>query len=316
MIRARSLLVLAIGLGVVASSRPASARGPETASERAAAIFREGQEAFAHKSYAAAAAAFEQAAQLAPHPAAWLDAAEAWELDGALPRAAEDCDRALALPDVAESHRREAEARLARLVSKIATLDLRTTRAQIVRVDGAAEVRAPGKLRIAPGHHAIAVLDLAGAPARSVAIEASRGETTSVDLDLPAPAPPVASPPSEPSAADASASPSSASSPARRGPPPAAWLAFGVAAIGAGTAIVTGAMTLSARTDFTNAPTFDARDRFYRLRTLTNVAWGVAGVAAATGAVLWITAPRTEAGPSVALVVQGPAVLLAHETRF
>ncbi len=293
----------------------AIARAPSSAlaagSERAAAIFRQGQEAFAHKNYAAAAASFEQAAQLAPHPSAWLDAAEAWELDGAPARAAEDCDRALALPDVAADHRHDAEARLARLVPKIATLDLRSTRAQLVKVDGAGEVRAPGSLRIAPGRHELAVVDVASAPARTIAVDARAGATTRVELD-PAPS----APPSRGASAPLAPVPPAASAPTHSGPPTATWVAFGIGAAAAGAGLVVGAMTVSAKSDFTSTPTIASRDRFYRARTVTNVAWGVAGAAAVVGIVLWITTPRAQASASVTMGVRDGGPFLAHETRF
>jgi hypothetical protein len=308
-------VAIALSLVALCAARGASASG----SERAAQIFRQGQDAFAHKNYAAAAAAFEQAAELAPHPAAWLDAAEAWELDGALARAAQDVDRALALPDVSEGHRHEAEARLARLLPKVATLDLHTTLPQLVRLDGAGELRAPGKHRVAPGHHTVA-LELATSTAPPVAVDARAGETTRIDLDPPAPAAP---PPS--SAAPPASKPDVAPSPAvshgsqgSHGPPVASWVAFGGAALAAGVGVTFGAMTLSARTDYTNAPTPDSRDRFYRLRTTTNIAWGVAGIAAATGVVLWWTTSRDASANAsgVGLAVGDGAVFLSHQARF
>jgi hypothetical protein len=301
----RRLVVAAVvALAVSGVTRAAAAAG----SERAAAIFRQGQEAFAHKSYAAAAAAFEQAAELAPHPSAWLDAAEAWELDGSFARAAEDCDRALSLPDASEGHRHEAEARLARLTPKVATLDLRASRPGLVRLDGAAELRAPGKHRVAPGHHAIAV-EGATTPA-PISIDAKAGETAVIDLDPPAPR---AAEPAPPARADDT--PPAPPPEAHRGPPLATWVAFGVASAAGATALVTGAMTLSARTDFTNAPSIDARDRFYRVRTITDVAWGVAGAAAITGAVLWLTAPRPD-GSGVGLTLAPGGVFVGGVTYF
>src|SRR5437868_2667472 len=66
--------------------------------DRAAEIFRQAQAAFARREFSAAAAAFEQAASFENHPATLLNAAEAWEAVPDEVRAAEDCDRVLAMP--------------------------------------------------------------------------------------------------------------------------------------------------------------------------------------------------------------------------
>src|SRR5262245_46232309 len=69
----------------------------DAARERASRSFSEAKTAFALRNFTAAATAFEEAARLTPHPVTWLDAADAWERAGQPTRAAEDCDRALAI---------------------------------------------------------------------------------------------------------------------------------------------------------------------------------------------------------------------------
>jgi hypothetical protein len=153
------------------------------------------------------------------------------------------------------------------------------------------------------------VTDGAGAPVRTLTLDAAGGETLVVDVDLPAPAPP-SSPPDR----VAVASPTPVAS-QHRGPPLGTWIALGGAAVASGAAFAFGAMTLSARTEFNTAPSYDARDRFYRDRTITDVAWGIAGVAGALGVALWIAQPQGS-GSGVALRARDGGVTLCHETRF
>src|SRR5438445_551534 len=119
--------------------------GPATddVHKRAAESFREAQAAFERREFAAAAAAFEQAARYEPHPAPLLNAADAWERVGDLARAAEDCDLVLAMPSLSEPSRADAERRLARLLPRVATLVVRGPRTALIRIDGGASFHPP-----------------------------------------------------------------------------------------------------------------------------------------------------------------------------
>jgi tetratricopeptide (TPR) repeat protein len=285
----------------------------DAVSERARTIFQQGQQSFERRDYAAAAAAFEEAAQLAPHPAAWLDAGQSWELDGNLARAAEDCDRALALSEVPEDLRREAERRLERIVPKIGTLDVKSATTLVLKIDGTGDVTVPGKHRVSPGNHRIAVIDLAGAPMRTIDVTVAPGETATLSLSPP----PARRTDEAREATPQQQTPAAQLPPAHRhGPPLAAWVAFGSSAAAAAAAVIAGEATLSARSDFNATPSFATRDRFYEERTLTNVFWAVAGAAAATGVGFWVLQPSERRRTAIGLVIQGGALALTHETRF
>jgi hypothetical protein len=307
-----SLVALAIPLAALATPRPSRAADD---TGRAATVFRQAQQAFGQKNYAAAAAAFEEAAQLVPHPSAWLNAAEAWELDGDLPRAAQDCDRALGMIDAAETHRREANARLARLVPRIATLqtiDRSGGHGLRVTVDGGAEERVPTNDRLPPGKHVVVVLDSSGRPSRRVEVDVAQGETRIEDLT-----PPTAAPPPPDAAVErAPAGPTPERPPPGRGPSLASWIAFGTSAAASVTAIVAGELTLSARDDFDQAPTFERRDHFYAMRTLTNVAWTVGGGTAVIGVVLWALGPRQASRGTVGTALAEAGAWLVQGGRF
>ena len=313
--RAGYTLVVASVIAL-ASATNAHAAG-ET--ERAGALFKQAQEAFAHKSYAAAAGSFEEAARLAPHAAAWLDAGEAWELDGSLVKAAEDCDRALAVPDISNGLKREAEGRLARLTRQLGAIDVRSAETIAVTIDGGAEASAPTKRRVLPGKHALAVIDRAGGKARTLDIDVPRGETVVIDLALMAIATPAAPVTQTVTPAPTTVAPSAPPTRGSHGPPVVTYVAFGAAGAAAIAAVAFGASTLSAKSDFTNGPTPASRDHFYTTRTITNVSWAIAGVAASVGALVWIFSPfrpAPESRSALGIFVRDGGIAVAHETRF
>src|SRR5262249_30013942 len=139
--------------------------------------------------------AFEQAAFFAPHPAPLLNAEEAWEKAGEPARAAEDCDRVLAMEDATPDFRAEAEKRLAALVPRIATIDFSGPRTIVVRIDGGANIEIPARRRVAPGRHALAFVDLTSSRSKVSEVTLARGETRAVDVTAPTPLPAPAPPP-------------------------------------------------------------------------------------------------------------------------
>lgn len=265
---ALAALVLATAIATTAHAAPADAK------QRAAQSFAAGKTAFAHGDFAAAGAAFEQAALYVPHPAALLDAAEAWALAGDRVRAAQLCDRVLAMAPLEARFRAAADEQLARLAPHVATVRVRTAPGARITVDGRDE--AGGPIRLAPGGH---VLEAAGPEPgrrRSEAIELAAGEMREIDLVALAPEP--ARPPRTQQAS----------------PPLATWVAFGAAAAASGVAVVYGIRTIDAKDAFDASPTFETRDDFVRERAITNVAIGVAAVSVIAGGVLWLFAPRRE----------------------
>src|SRR4051812_10152240 len=101
-----------IGLAALCLAGVARADAPSADEHaRAAEIFGQAQAAFSRREFSAAAAAFEQAASFEAHPAALLNAAEAWEAVPDPARAAEDCDRVLAIPGVSPEFQHEADLR-------------------------------------------------------------------------------------------------------------------------------------------------------------------------------------------------------------
>jgi len=269
---------------------PLHARADETAHKRAAESFRQAQAAFERREFAAAAAAFEQAAEFEPHAAPLLNAADAWERAGEPAHAADDCDRAFALPNATAAHRGEAQRCIERLGPKLATLDFRGPSTIAVRIDGGAQLIVPVRRRVAPGHHAVTVVDLGTSQTRVVELDVGAGDARAVDVApgvAPAPPPTSAPPPPSP--------PPERSS----GVPTSAWIAFGVGGVAAAVATTFGLFTLGAKSNFDNGDTTQSTaDAFHRDKAITNVAWIVAGAAAAAGVVLWAASPRAQVGVS------------------
>ena len=99
---------------VVAAPASAEAKGdaaePDSGTKaKAATKFKEGERAFKRHEYATAAAAFEEAYAIAPHPAALFNAATAHQKAGKLTRAANLCARYLR--DAPEDDSRREKAR-------------------------------------------------------------------------------------------------------------------------------------------------------------------------------------------------------------
>jgi hypothetical protein len=254
-------------------------------------MFREAQSAFARHDYAAAAAAFEQSARRAPHPASWLNAAEAWEKREEWARAAEDCDRALALPEIEPALRQEGEARLKAVAIHVATLEVAGGQALVARIDEDPVEPLPVKRRLRPGVHKIVIVDLATGQSTPTTASIEAGQTVAVDAaslvpsstatTTPTPPSPPASPPTPPPPPRAASS----------RPGTASWIAWvGGAALAAGAGVF-GGITVGDKHDYDAAPTQPRYDAFYRDRAITNVSLAGAVALAATGFVLWAAAP-------------------------
>lgn len=242
--------------------------------------FAEAEAAFARREYAAAAAAFEQAARAVPHPAPWLNAAEAWEKAGASERAAEDCEQALKVPEAAAVHRQAAESCLARHGPQLALLEVLGPNTATLRIaDRSSEL--PARRWLRPGSYVLLLEDRASGASREEVLVLAAGQRVARTLTPPPPPPP---PP-----ALATQTPTTSPALTADGPGPgiAAWAAFGVAGGATVGTVILGALTLSAQDNFEAAPSQDAADTFYGRRTGTNVALAVAIGAAGAGLLFW-----------------------------
>jgi hypothetical protein len=256
-----------------------SAPTPE-AQKLAQQSFAEAELAFGRREYAAAAAAFEQAARAVPHPAPWLNAAEAWEKAGAIDRAAEDCEQALAVPEASAVHRQAAFACLDRHGPQLAFLEVQGPSTGTARIDDRSS-DLPTRRWLRPGRYVLRLEDRTSGTQEEEVLNLVAGQRLTRALTPPPP------PPALPRVLTQTPTSSPALVAESPGPGIATWAAFGVAG-GAtlGTAIL-GALTISAQSNFEAAPSQDAADTFYGRRTGTNVALAVAIGAAGAGLLFW-----------------------------
>lgn len=308
--RRRDRIALAVGLvGLVAVGGVTFAR-PALAQEGTAAArsFQTGSQAYAHGDFRAAAAAFDQAYGIAPRGAAAYNGGLAWEAAGELVRAADDYARALRSADLGTAERADATGRLKALESRVGRLSVFAPDDAEITLDGAEVTGRARGMHVAPGAHAIRVTHESGhVESRSVRVGA--GELMEVRLEshdtlAPAPEPPPSTAPSsssspEPRAHEA-AEPSGTST--------QKWLAYvamGGAVVASGVAIATYESGLSALDQFNRGHDTSAslRSQAESMRTATWVSWGFAGALAATGVVLYLTAPSSSSAssPSAAL---------------
>jgi tetratricopeptide (TPR) repeat protein len=284
-----SLRVRALFAASLAIFAARAARADPTDDKRAAAkeSFHEASAAMARGEYSLAAAAFEQAAAYVPHPQALLNAADAWEHAGDVARAAEDCDRALALPIERERWQAPAAQCAARLSSRVGTLDLRGPPAARVRLDGSPEFAVPARRRVKPGAHEVVVIDLESSRTRTDRVTVGGGETVAVDAGFSRPKdpPPIATGPRDDP-------PPPTTMRRSRGVPTATWILYAGAAAAAVVGGVFGVETVIAQSDFNAHPDDATKNAFYRYRLVTNVAWAAFGALAAAGTLVWVVAPR------------------------
>ncbi len=274
----------------------AAAPTMDEAHRLAAKSFAEAEAAFARRDFTAAAAAFEQAARLVPHPSPWLNAAEAWERAGELVRAAEDLDQVLAMPDVATQIQTEAESRLTRMEPKLALLEVRGPRTMMVAIDSGTDGYIPARRRLLPGKHSMRVIDLTlSSSGRTEELSLRPGEIRIVDLAAQkAAGDPLRSSNGEP------ADPPGMATEVNEGPstlgtiPTASWVATGVGVAAAAVGGAFGALTLGAQKRYEGSSTQAIADEFYLDKTVTNAAWITAGASLAAAIVIWIVAPDTE----------------------
>ncbi|GMV14070.1 MAG: hypothetical protein AMXMBFR56_22940 [Polyangiaceae bacterium] len=270
---ARAAVVLALLASSAAASEPTEA----------AAAFDEGMGHYRRKAYTEAAQAFFRAYRLEPSADAAYNAGLAWELSGKTALAATAYLVALAR-ELEPGAAADARARVERLAPELGRIEVSAPEGARVGVPPFELEANHAVFYLEPGRHEIGVR-LRDGTARVRRVDAAAGRTTVLLIEE------ARREAAEPSAPRPDPPRSERSS--RGDYATAGWISVGVGAAAAGVAVVLGVQALGARDDF-NASGHrdaDARDRAERLRTFTNVAWGVAGLAAAGGVGLLLFAP-------------------------
>lgn len=274
------LAALALSLAAVPAWAGDEASRPKpTKQEQIAAgkKFKEGERAYARHEYATAAAAFEEAYALAPHPDALLNAVDARRKAGELRVAAELCQRVLKdYPDGKPAS--EARERLGDLTPKLGRIDLTVKGdAKDLKVDD--RPASVGETYVDPGDH-IVVGTLDGERVeRRVSVVAGARATVLLEPPPKKEKEPTPAPPPPPPPADE---------------PPLHMATFfvglGLTAVAGGLLVWSGVDTNAAREDFDRNPTRQAYEEGLDKELRTNVLIGVtAGLGAATALVAIFT---------------------------
>lgn len=296
MIRLRSSrFAFALGLGLALVSSAAFA-------DEAAELDQKARAAFEKKDYAGAAAAFEEAYRVKPHPATKYNAGLAWEKASELARAADAFEGALNSEGLDEGRAKAARTRLSVLKPMLGYVFVEKPIGATVSVGHVVDAPIPTRFHLSPGSHKLVAKRRDGSAAEQT-VQLKAGSSVNVEIeggDLAAAGAAGAAdlkPVGEATPAGGATKADPGAPKEERGCPSCTWgwvaLGAGVAAAGAGTYF--GLQTLSAKSDFDDSGKTDAeaRDRALSNRTLANVAFGVAAVAGGVGIYLLLSGSST-----------------------
>jgi hypothetical protein len=285
----RRLLGFLILCVTVLVARPSVA---ETQEQQAAALEKEGRDAFSAGEFAAAAGKFDSANRLAPHAQLRFNAALAWERAREPARAADAYEGALRQGGLDAQREKRAEAALGGLKETLGYVKVPRPVSGTLTVAHLNHAPIPAQFHLSPGRYELAIEGADGAKtSKTVVVKA--GEVVSVDVQMESVEPGAAiprrvaepsTPGDEPPPVDDT--PTSSSSKKTWG-----WIAIGAGVVSGGVATYFGTQTTKAKSDyedsgFTDA---DARDRGVRNRLITNVALGGALVGVGVGSYLLLT---------------------------
>jgi tetratricopeptide (TPR) repeat protein len=301
----RFLLVIAWLLTLATSSVPSFAADPSptNSTDLARQRFQEATEAYREGRYATAASLFEAADRLAPwvcadarcaqlHASTRYNAATAWDQAGEAARAATGYESALALETLDAGRRQQADERLELLRQTLGRVSIQQPVGAFITVDHMQRAPVPAVFYLRPGNYDIAV-DYEG-EGSVTHTQVAGGKAHEITLDLPASSQPAAiEPPAGALTPDPVPAPPTDSGATQK---TLGWIGVGAGVALSGAAIIFGVRALSARDRYDDSGHTDAaaRDEAADLRLATNVLWGGATLAGATGLVLLLTAPTVE----------------------
>jgi len=290
----------------------------DDAKAEAARSFQAGSDAYLRKDFRGAGRAFDDAYRIVPRGAAAYNAGLAWESAGERSRAADDYTRALESTDVGAAERADATGRLRALERTLGRLSLTSPNGTRLVLDDVDLSGSSPSVHVEPGTHALRV-EYPGGRGESRTILVRAGGEQSVKLGEPSEGDRTSTPavdaPSEP----ADRAHESAPPPHRESAPPPSppdrtpvWIALGGAVVASGVAIYLFEQGLTVRNEFVSGGSTDRslRNQAETFRTMTWVAWSVAGACAATAAIFYFASSSTPATSRASVAVGGQGVTL------
>lgn len=289
-----TILAWVFALALLSTRASAVDDKPANSRDLAQQRFREANEAYQDGRYSAAASLFEAADRLAPHPNTRFNAAAAWEQAGEAARAATGYDAALSL-NLPDEKRTLAEQRLGILKKTLARVRILQPLGALITVDHVQRSPVPTAFYLRPGTYTLAI-EYRGTDSSSTT-RVFPGKDHELKLNLPGAEAPPTPPPARPPFIQ----------PVPPTPPPSGsgdgatqktwgWVGVGAGVALSGAAIALGLRALVARDEFvaSDRTSRQAHGEASDLRLATNLLWGGAAVAGATGLVLLLTAPQVE----------------------
>ena len=282
-----------------AQSRPSAEKTAEEKTAEAAEAFARATRAFESQDYVTAIREFERAHALKPHFMVRCSIARAHELLGQFVKAAEHYRACLeegagTAPnaDQVRESVKDVEARIAWLVVES------PGKGGEIFVDGRSAGNAPSRVPVDPGPHVVEVRRTGATPA-TADVDAVGGQELKLALSPVDPAPPKPAAPPAPQPPETR----------RRVSPTWFWVAAGGTALLGTVAVVLGAQTLSARSDYNEDPTKERLDTFDTMRNATNAMWALTAVAASGTTVLFFytdfAGERRDTGRTALVGLQG-----------
>jgi tetratricopeptide (TPR) repeat protein len=282
---ARTILcTVVLCLSILAPQGAALAATPQQKAE-ARELYSKGQQLFREGSYTEAERSFEEAYRIAPNPVVLLSIAECEVRTEQYQRAIDTLEAYLReKPDARDAS--EVRGQIEALRARPATLSVNSdVPGASIWVDESASGReTPAELKLAAGHHVVA-LQRDGYQRTETGVDLTPGERENLNLSLvpeAAPTPPPAPAP-EPVAVD------------ERGPRHTGtlfWVATGVGAAGLVTGITLGALALGKEKDFKKHPSTATADQGERMALFADIGFGIAGAAAVTALVVYLTSGK------------------------
>jgi len=273
--RAGGLALVLVALAAAVRAEPAD---PNV--ERARELYAQARRAFQEERYRDAAVGFEAASKLHTHAVALYTAAQAWELAGERPRAADAYARALELSGLSESQTTRARERLAVLTPELGVVVVTGDSSTQVQLDEQMQMTLPARVHGTPGSHTLVIVYADGSNERQpVTLERGASIERSAAKAAPAEQPRII-PLAEPRKHGVHLEDEQ--------PRTSPWLGIGLVTTGAGVASLGGAILLGtaakdAESTYKAAPTRETLEHARSLETSTNVMLAIGAVLTAGG---------------------------------
>lgn len=297
--RALGARLAALGLAGFTTIVSSPARGQDNELDVAAQFFEAGAAAARKREFRVCAEAFTEAHKRAPHGATIYNAALCWDGAKEAARAANDYDEALKLGNLSSQQKKQAEKRLGQLKKELGQVEVAEPQGVRASVGPISQRPIPFTTYLPSGEHEIRAEGPDGTIVTRT-VEVSAGEMKRVEVAIEKPESPT--PEKQVEIVEQPASSSFQRT--------TAWVLVGasVVAAGAGTAYYAAAITARDEFEASNRKDSDARQRAIDRYSVARALWIGAGVAAAAGVTLLVTAPKSKSEPQAALRIHPTGV--------